>query len=60
MGKIIKNRERVKIYRGGLCPKIKDMLEANKVESNAWTPRWVGNEKCALFEVKKRPDRYIM
>ena len=45
----------MKRYMGGLCPKIRDILKATKVKNNAWTTKWVKDDKCALFKVYKKP-----
>ncbi|KAF7823239.1 uncharacterized protein G2W53_021383 [Senna tora] len=60
MNKMITQRNRLKRFIGPLCPKVRDKLESNKLESRLWVPQWVGDPNGEKFEVWCKPNKYVV
>ena len=60
MDRIVKNRNKIIRYDGTICPKPQSILEKAKISSLSWTLIWSGDEQGALFEVERKPNRYVV
>jgi len=58
--RIVRLRDYMLRYSGGICPMIKKILDKAKKDANNWSPTWPGDREYAHFSAYDGSDTYVI